>query len=68
MPDAELTGELIGTRLDAMAELPRRVFLLQHVDGLEVAAIGSRWASRPTVEGHLRHALEVLVWGGSRQS
>ncbi|WCM27856.1 hypothetical protein NDN01_02690 [Sphingomonas sp. QA11] len=38
----ELTPELIGARFDGMAELPRTVFLLRHVDGLEVAAIGAR--------------------------
>jgi len=41
LPD-ELTPELIGSRLDGMAELPRSVFLLRHLDGLEVAAIGAR--------------------------
>lgn len=46
LPDAELTPELIGHRLDTMAELPRSVFLLRHLDGLEVAAIGARHDDR----------------------
>ena len=39
-PDTELTEELVGARLDALPDLPRTVFLLRHLDGLEVAAIG----------------------------
>lgn len=39
LPDVELTPELIGARLDGMPALPRSVFLLRHVDGLEVAAM-----------------------------
>ena len=38
LPNAELTEELIGRRLDGLPELPRSVFLLRHLDGLEVSA------------------------------
>ena len=64
LPDIELTQELVVARLDAMAELLRTVFLLRHLDGLEVAAIGERLGlSAEAVEGHLAHALRVLAWG-----
>ena len=39
---AELTEALIGRRLDALPALPRTVFLLHHLDGLDRAAIGVR--------------------------
>lgn len=62
-PDVELTQELVGARLDAMAELPRTVFLLRHLDGLEVAAIGARLGiAAEDVERELAHALRVLAW------
>lgn len=41
-PAADLTEELVGARLDGVADLPRTVFLLRHVDGLEVMANGVR--------------------------
>jgi DNA-directed RNA polymerase specialized sigma24 family protein len=64
LPDAELTQELIGARLDGLPELPRSVFLLRHMDGLEVAAIGERLGiTAEVMEGYLRHAIDVLVWG-----
>lgn len=34
LPDADLTAELIGHRLDTTPALPCSVFLLRHVDGL----------------------------------
>lgn len=62
----ELTQELIGSRLNGMAELPRTVFLLRHLDGLEVAAIGAQLGiAAEAVERHLAHAMDVLIWGGS---
>lgn len=62
--DVELTPELIGHRLDAMPDLPRSVFLLRHLDGLEVAAIGARLGiAAEDVERELVHALRVLTWG-----
>lgn len=65
-PAAELTGALVGARLDAMAELPRSVFLLRHLDGLEVAAIGVRLGiAAEDVERELAHALRVLAWGSA---
>ena len=33
---------MVGARLDGVVDLPRTVFLLQHVDDLEVSAIGVR--------------------------
>ncbi|PJI87922.1 hypothetical protein DAH55_15910 [Sphingomonas koreensis] len=64
LPDAELTPELIGARLDAMPELPRSVFLLRHLDGLEVAAIGAQLGmSIEAVERELARAIDVLIWG-----
>lgn len=63
-PDVELTQELIGSRLDGMAELPRSVFLLRHLDGLEVAAIGAQLGiAAEDVERELAHAMRVLIWG-----
>ena len=63
-PDIELTEELVGARLDGLAELPRTVFLLRHLDGLEVAAIRARLGlSAEDVERHLAEALRVLTWG-----
>lgn len=62
--DGELTAELIGARLDAMPDLPRTVFLLRHLDGLEVAAIGARLGiATEDVERELVDALRVLTWG-----
>jgi len=64
LSDVELTPELIGARLDAMAELPRSVFLLRHLDGLEVAAIGAQLGMAiEDVERELAHAMRVLIWG-----
>lgn len=55
---------MVGARLDALPDLPRSVFLLRHVDGLEVAAIGARFGlSAEDVERHLADALRVLTWG-----
>lgn len=66
LPDTELTEQLVGARLDAMAELPRTVFLLRHLDGLEVAAIGARLGiAVEDVERELTHALRVLTWSAS---
>lgn len=66
LPDAELTPELIGARLDGMAALPRSVFLLRHVDGLEVAVIGARLGMAiGDVERELAHAIDVLIWGAA---
>lgn len=63
-PDGELTEELVGARLDAMAELPRTVFVLRHVHGLEVAAIGVRLGlATEDVERVLTDALRVLTRG-----
>ena len=54
LPAAELTQDLIGARLDGMASLPRTVFLLRHLDGLEVTAIEARLGlSAEDVERHL---------------
>jgi DNA-directed RNA polymerase specialized sigma24 family protein len=62
--DVELTPELIGSRVDGMAELPRSVFLLRHLDGLEVAAIGARLGlAAEDVERELARAIDVLIWG-----
>lgn len=59
-----LTEALIGERLDAMAELPRSVFLLRHLDGLDVAAIGAQLGlDAEVVERQLARAMRVLVWG-----
>jgi DNA-directed RNA polymerase specialized sigma24 family protein len=56
-----LTQELVGARLDELAELPRSVFLLRHLDGLEVAAIGARLGiGAEDVERHLADAMRVL--------
>lgn len=64
--DVELTAELIGHRLDTMPALPRTVFLLRHLDGLEVAAIGARLGiAAEDVERHLARALRVLAWGSA---
>ncbi len=64
-PDGDLTEALVGARLDALAELPRTLFLLRHLDGLEVAAIGVRLGLvTEDVERELAHALRVLTWGG----
>lgn len=64
VPDAELTEELIGARLDGLAELPRSVFLLRHLDGLDDAAIGARLGiAAEAVERHLADAMRVLIWG-----
>lgn len=64
LPDVEPTQELVGARLDAMADLPHSVFLLRHLDGLEVAAIGARLGMSITdVERELAHAMHVLIWG-----
>ncbi|KQM63466.1 hypothetical protein ASE75_13635 [Sphingomonas sp. Leaf17] len=52
LPDIELTQALVGVRLDALPDLPRTVFLLRHLDGLEVAVIGAR----------LGIAVEDVVW------
>jgi hypothetical protein len=41
-PDVELTEELIGFRMGGMEDLPRTVFLLRHLDVMEVAAIGAK--------------------------
>jgi DNA-directed RNA polymerase specialized sigma24 family protein len=41
-PEGELTEAPIGARLDAMPALPRTVFLLHHLDGLDVAVIGAQ--------------------------
>ncbi|RSY76285.1 hypothetical protein DAH66_22145 [Sphingomonas koreensis] len=49
-----------------MPALPRRVFLLRHLDGLEVAAIGARLGlSIEDLERELAHAMEVLFRGAS---
>lgn len=40
--DGELTEALVGARLDGLPALPRTVFLLRHLDGLDVAAIGAQ--------------------------
>lgn len=49
-----------------MAELPRSVFLLRHLDGLEVAAIGARLGiAAEDVERELADALRVLAWGSA---
>ncbi|MEO9129798.1 MAG: sigma factor-like helix-turn-helix DNA-binding protein [Sphingomonas sp.] len=64
LPDIELTQALVGARLDGLPALPRTVFLLRHLDGLEVAAIGARLGlSAEDVERELAHALRVLTWG-----
>lgn len=66
LPDAELTPELIGHRLDTMPALPRSVFLLRHLDGLEVGAIGAQLGiAAEDVERELAHAMRVLIWGAS---
>lgn len=66
LPEGVLTQELVGARLDAMPDLPRSVFLLQHVDGMEVAAIGVRLGiAAEDVERELAHALRVLAWGSA---
>ena len=47
-----------------MAELPRSVFLLRHLDGLEVAAISVQLGvAIEDVERELTHAMAVLIWG-----
>lgn len=62
--EGELTEALVGARLDAMPDLPRSVFLLRHLDGLEVTAIGAQLGmSIEAVERELAHALRVLAWG-----
>lgn len=61
---AALTEALIGERLDTMPALPRSVFLLHHLDGLDVAAIGARLGlDAEAVEKQLRRAMQVLVFG-----
>lgn len=64
--DVELTEELIGSRLDTMTELPRSVFVLRYVGGLEVAAIGERLGvEAEDVERELARTMDVLIWGAS---
>ena len=47
-----------------MAVLPRTVFLLRRMDGLDVGAIGARLGMMiADVERHLAEALRVLTWG-----
>lgn len=66
-PDVELTEELIGARLDGLPALPRTVFLLRHLDGLEVAAIGAQLGiAVEDVERHLADAMRTLIWGASQ--
>ncbi|MGH6613391.1 RNA polymerase sigma factor [Sphingomonas sp.] len=61
---ADLAEELIGRRLDTMPALPRTVFLLRHLDGLDVAAIGARLGiGIEVVEQELARAMRVLVFG-----
>lgn len=61
---AELTEELIGHRLDALPALPRTVFLLHHLDGLDRAAIGFRLGiGIEAVEQELARAMRALIWG-----
>lgn len=68
LPDVELTQELIGARLDTMPALPRSVFVLRHVDGLEVTAIGARLGiAAEDVERELARAIDVLIWGASQR-
>jgi DNA-directed RNA polymerase specialized sigma24 family protein len=67
-PEGELTEALIGRRLDAMPALPRSVFLLHHLDGLDHAAIGDRLGlDAEAVEQQLRQAMRVLVWGADER-
>lgn len=63
-PEGELTEALIGRRLDALPALPRTVFLLRHLDGLDHAAIGVRLGiAIEAVEQELARALHALIWG-----
>lgn len=63
-PEGELTEALIGRRLDAMPALPRTVFLLHHMDGLDHAAIGAQLGlGIEAVEQQRRRAMQVLIWG-----
>lgn len=64
-PVIELTQELVGARLDELPDLPRTVFLLRHLDGLELAAIGSArlGVAVEDVERELAAALRMLTWG-----
>lgn len=47
-----------------MAALPRTVFLLRHLDGLEVTTIGARLAMEPDdVRRELARAVDELIRG-----
>jgi DNA-directed RNA polymerase specialized sigma24 family protein len=64
-----LSEALIGRRLDAMPELLRTVFLLRHLDGLDVAAIGAQLGlESEAVERQLARAMRVLVFGADEEA
>ena len=68
-PDVELTQDLIGSRLDGLPALPRTVFLLRHLDGLDDVAIGAQLGiTAEAVERELAEALRVLIWGADAQA